>query len=56
LAWLRLPAAGLYLFLIPVFGAVLATVLLGEKLHPFHALAFALIIAGVLTTEIADRD
>jgi drug/metabolite transporter (DMT)-like permease len=41
-------AAGLYLFLIPVFGAVLATVLLGEKLHLFHALAFALIIAGVL--------
>jgi drug/metabolite transporter (DMT)-like permease len=41
-------AAGLYLFLIPVFGAVLATVLLGEKLHPFHAFAFALIIAGVL--------
>src|SRR5262249_21698445 len=41
-------AAGIYLFLIPVFGAVLATALLGEKLQLFHALGFALIIAGVL--------
>jgi len=41
-------AAGLYLFLIPVFGAVLATVLLGERLYLFHAAGFALIIAGVL--------
>jgi drug/metabolite transporter (DMT)-like permease len=41
-------AAGIYLFLIPVFGAVLATALLGEKLHLFHALGFALIIVGVL--------
>jgi drug/metabolite transporter (DMT)-like permease len=41
-------AAGIYLFLIPVFGAILATVLLGENLQLFHALGFALIIAGVL--------
>src|SRR5262249_1715008 len=40
-------AAGLYLFLIPVFGAVLATVLLGGKLYLFHALSLPLIIAGV---------
>jgi drug/metabolite transporter (DMT)-like permease len=40
--------AGLYLFLVPVFGAILATALLGETLHLFHALGFALIIAGVL--------
>ena len=40
--------AGLYLFLIPVFGALLAVVFLGEKLHLFHALGFAFIIAGVL--------
>jgi drug/metabolite transporter (DMT)-like permease len=40
--------AGFYLFLVPVFGAVLATVLLGERLHLFHVLGFALIIAGVL--------
>jgi drug/metabolite transporter (DMT)-like permease len=40
--------AGLYLFLIPVFGALLAMLLLGEKLEIFHALGFMLIIAGVL--------
>ncbi len=40
--------AGLYLFLIPVFGALLATGFLGEKLHWFHAVGFAAIIAGVL--------
>jgi drug/metabolite transporter (DMT)-like permease len=40
--------AGLYLFLVPVFGAVLAMVFLGEKLYLFHALGFALILVGVL--------
>jgi drug/metabolite transporter (DMT)-like permease len=40
-------SASLYLFLIPVFGAVLATALLGETLAPFHAAGFALIIGGV---------
>jgi drug/metabolite transporter (DMT)-like permease len=40
--------AGFYLFLVPVFGAALATVLLGERLYLFHVLGFALIITGVL--------
>lgn len=40
--------AGVYLFLVPVFGALLATLFLGEKLHLFHALGFALIVAGVV--------
>jgi drug/metabolite transporter (DMT)-like permease len=40
--------AGLYMFLIPVFGALLATALLGEKLHLYHALGFAFIIGGVV--------
>ena len=41
-------AAGLYMFLIPAFGAVLAVGLLGEELHWFHAAGFTLIIGGVL--------
>jgi drug/metabolite transporter (DMT)-like permease len=41
-------AAGIYMFLIPAFGAVLAVGLLGEELHWFHAAGFALIIGGVL--------
>jgi drug/metabolite transporter (DMT)-like permease len=40
--------AGLYFFLVPVFGALLATVFLGEQLHAYHAAGFALIIAGVV--------
>src|ERR1700744_2701584 len=40
--------AGVYLFLVPIFGAVLATFFLGETLHLFHAVAFGLIVAGVL--------
>jgi drug/metabolite transporter (DMT)-like permease len=39
--------AGLYMFLIPVFGALLAVIFLGERLHLYHALGFAFIIAGV---------
>jgi drug/metabolite transporter (DMT)-like permease len=39
--------AGMYLFLIPVFGALLATLTLGEELKLFHLAAFALIVAGV---------
>ncbi len=41
-------AAGLYMFLIPAFGALLAVGLLNERLHVFHAAGFALIIGGVL--------
>ncbi|MFT4079369.1 DMT family transporter [Rhodomicrobium sp.] len=39
---------GLFLFLVPVLGALLATLALGEQLHLFHAAGFALIVAGVL--------
>ncbi len=40
--------AGLHLFLVPVFGAIFAMLFLNEKLYPFHAVGFVLIIAGVL--------
>ena len=40
--------AGPFFHLIPLFGAALAFVLLGEAPHPYHALAFALIISGVV--------
>ncbi len=39
---------GLFMFLIPVFGALLAMVFLGERLHLYHALGFAFIIGGVV--------
>lgn len=39
--------AGMYLFLIPAFGAILAMVFLGEELRLFHLVAVMLIIGGV---------
>jgi drug/metabolite transporter (DMT)-like permease len=38
---------GVFLHLIPFYGAVLATTLLGEKLMGFHIIGCALIISGV---------
>lgn len=39
--------AGPFLHLIPLYSAVLATLLLGERLMAYHVLGFALILAGV---------
>ena len=44
---------GLYMFLVPVFGSLLAVIFLGERLHLYHALGFAFIIAGVVIREQA---
>jgi drug/metabolite transporter (DMT)-like permease len=41
------PRAGAVLHTIPLFAAVLATSLLGERLYPFHVVGFILILAGV---------
>jgi drug/metabolite transporter (DMT)-like permease len=48
--------AGIYFFLIPVFGALLAMVFLGEQLHAYHAAGCALIIAGVLLGNRSTRN
>jgi drug/metabolite transporter (DMT)-like permease len=39
---------GLYMFLVPVFGSLLAVIFLGERLHLYHALGIAFIIGGVV--------
>jgi drug/metabolite transporter (DMT)-like permease len=39
--------AGVFLHLVPLYSAVLATMLLGEHLMPYHVLGFALILLGV---------
>jgi drug/metabolite transporter (DMT)-like permease len=39
--------AGVFLHLVPLYSAVLATVLLGEQLMAYHVLGFALILTGV---------
>jgi drug/metabolite transporter (DMT)-like permease len=37
-----------FLHLVPVFGAVMAIFLLGEKLQLFHIIGFVLVIVGVV--------
>ncbi len=43
--------AGLYINLVPVFGALLAVLLLGESLYLFHALAFVLVASGIMIAQ-----
>ncbi|MCJ8308461.1 MAG: DMT family transporter [Hyphomicrobiales bacterium] len=43
--------AGLYINLVPIFGAILAVVLLGEQLYLFHALAFLLVVGGIMIAQ-----
>lgn len=48
--------AGIFLHLIPVFGAALAIGLLGEPLRIYHIVGFALILAGVTLASRKVRD
>jgi drug/metabolite transporter (DMT)-like permease len=41
-------AAGRAIALMPLFGALLAAVLLGEALHGYHAVGMAMILAGIV--------
>jgi drug/metabolite transporter (DMT)-like permease len=41
------PRASAFLHTIPLFAAVFATSLLGERLYPYHVVGFLLILAGV---------
>ncbi len=41
------PRASAFLHLIPLYGALLATTILGESLHGFHVAGFLLILSGV---------
>jgi drug/metabolite transporter (DMT)-like permease len=43
--------AGVFLHLIPVYGALLAAGLLDEALHAYHAVGIAVIAAGLLTSN-----
>ena len=47
--------AGVYINLVPVFSAILAVAILGEPLAPFHAVALALVIGGILLAQRTPR-
>jgi len=43
--------AGLFVNLVPIFGALLAVLLLGEPFRAYHALALALVLGGIWLAE-----
>ena len=47
--------AGLFVNLVPIFGTLLSIVLLGEDLHPYHAIALALVFGGIALAEVSGR-
>jgi len=47
--------AGLFINLVPVFGALLAVLILGERFGWHHALALLLVVGGILLAELARR-
>jgi len=48
--------AGLAITLMPIFGAFLSAVLLGEKLHLYHFAGMALILLGIALSLIGKRE
>jgi drug/metabolite transporter (DMT)-like permease len=43
--------AGLFVNLVPVFGAILAVAILNEPFRPYHAVALALVLGGISLAE-----
>jgi len=43
--------AGLFINLVPVFGSILAVLVIGEQFHSFHAIGMVLVIGGILLAE-----
>lgn len=44
-------AAGLFVNLVPIFGAILAVLLLGEVFHGYHAAALLLVLGGIMFAQ-----
>jgi drug/metabolite transporter (DMT)-like permease len=47
--------AGIFINLLPVWGALLSVVILGEAFQTHHAVALTLVVAGVLMAEYSGR-
>ncbi|MDJ1158230.1 DMT family transporter [Chelatococcus sp. SYSU_G07232] len=47
--------AGLFINLLPIFGALLAVLILGEPLRPYHAAGLALVLGGIWVAERAGK-
>jgi drug/metabolite transporter (DMT)-like permease len=44
-------AAGLFVNLVPIFGALLAVLILGERFQAYHAIALALVLGGIMVAQ-----
>ena len=44
-------AAGLFVNLVPIFGAILAVLLLGEVFNAHHAIALTLVLGGIMVAQ-----
>lgn len=47
--------AGLFINLVPIFGSILAIVILGEYFHWFHAVGLSLVVGGIFLAERSAR-
>jgi drug/metabolite transporter (DMT)-like permease len=47
--------AALFINLVPIFGTLLAVVLIGEKFQSYHALAMVLVLGGIWLAEHSGR-
>lgn len=43
--------AGVFVNLVPVFGAIMAVVILGEPFEPYHVVALALVVGGIAIAQ-----
>ncbi len=43
--------AGVFINLVPVFGAIIAVAYLGENFHAYHALSLAMVLVGIWLAE-----
>ena len=48
--------ANLFVNLVPIFGTLLAVLILGEPLYAYHVLALALVLGGILIAEVGKRN
>jgi drug/metabolite transporter (DMT)-like permease len=46
--------AGMFIHLVPLYGAIMSIALLGERLHIYHAVGMVAIMAGLACSNMAD--
>ncbi len=46
--------AGMFIHLVPLYGAIISTTLLGERLHAYHAIGMIAIMAGLACSNAAE--